>query len=71
MKQRIEEIELAALEEIAKRVSEFSDKIKNGTANADDFITMNEIEQNWRSLRRATENVYTEMVSEMIAAVNG
>lgn len=70
MKQTMEEIEIAAIEELARQVSKFGKKLRDGTTDPDEFITMNDIENNWQGLRKATENVYEEMVSEMIAAVN-
>jgi len=70
IKQTIEEIELAAIEEIAKQVSVFGEKLDTGTEDEDNFITMNDIESNWQGLRNATDNVYAGMVSRMITAVN-
>lgn len=70
IKQTIEDIENKAVIEISKQVSEFGNKIKSGTSNADDFMTIDDIENNWQELRNATEKTYTNMVSKMINAID-
>ena len=70
IKKIIEEIEHAAIEKITKKVNEFGNKIKNGTSNADNFITMNDIENNWQQLKNETEKTYAEMVKQMIDAID-
>ena len=70
MKRLVEEIELAVIEELQKRVNEFSTKLIDGTVDADSFITMGEIENDWGYLRKATDKAYAEMVSQIISAID-
>ena len=70
IKPKIEEIELEAISKLTKQVSEFGNRIIDGTTSSDNFMTMNDIEYNWKNLRNETEKVYTEMVSQIIAAVD-
>ena len=70
MEQTIEEIERKAIMEISKQVNKFGTKIRNGTTDTDEFISMDEIENDWKQLKNATEETYTNMVSKMISAID-
>ena len=70
MKKTAYEIEQEATENVSALISEFGKQIEEGTANADRFMTLDDIEQRWSQLRRDTEQVYTDMVSEIIAGVD-
>lgn len=70
MKKSVYEIEQEATENVTALISEFGKQIEEGTANADRFMTLDDIEQRWSQLRRDTEQVYTDMVSEIIAGVD-
>jgi len=67
---KIDEIEIAAIAEISKRVNEFGNKIRKGTANPEGFMSMNDIENNWLQLKNATDKVYADMVSQMITSID-
>jgi len=55
--------------EIEELIKEFKEKIKKGTSDPEEFMTMHEIERIWGELRSATNNIYTEMLSEMLSSV--
>jgi Ca2+-binding EF-hand superfamily protein len=56
--------------EIERLIKEFKEKFEAGTSNADDFITMNEIEKMWAELQNNTNNVYSDMIKEMMSSVD-
>ena len=70
MKKPSAEIEKETTENVSKLISSFGQRIKEGTANSDSFLTLDSIEQEWAKLRRDTDRVYTDMVSELIRNIN-
>ena len=70
IKRTIEEIERSALESIAEQVVNFGNKFTEGTSDSNNFMSMDEIENNCDKLRKATDTVYSEMVGQMIEAID-
>jgi hypothetical protein len=58
------------LAEIERLIKEFKEKFKEGTSDADNFITMFEIERLWGELQNNTNNIYSDMVREMLNSVD-
>jgi hypothetical protein len=58
----------AKISEIERLVNEFKEKIEAGTASSDEFITMSEIERLWGELRNNTNNIYSDMVQELMSS---
>ena len=58
------------LAEIERLIKEFREKFKEGTADADNFITMFEIERLWGELQNNTNNIYSDIVREMLNSVD-
>jgi translation initiation factor 1 (eIF-1/SUI1) len=58
------------LAEIERLIREFRNKFEAGTSDADNFITMNEIERLWAELQGDTNNVYSDMVRELMSSVD-
>lgn len=56
--------------EIERLINEFKEKFKSGTSDADHFITINEIEQLWGDLQLNTNNIYSDMVRELMSGVD-
>jgi hypothetical protein len=56
--------------EIERIIQDFKDKFKTGTTNADDFITITELELLWSELQNKTNKIYSDMVQEMMREVN-
>lgn len=52
--------------ELERLITEFKEKIENGTENPDDFITLDKIETEWEMLRKNTDYLYSDMLSELI-----
>ena len=62
--------DVARITEIKHLIAEFKEKFKAKTSDPDDFITISEIEQNWRELQDKTNHIYSDMVRELMSSVN-
>ena len=60
----------ARIEEIERLMQVFKDKFKEGTSSADDFMTISEIEKLWGELQDKTNNIYSDMVRELMSNVD-
>ena len=60
----------AKILELERIVNEFKEKFKAGTSDAENFITMHEIERMWSELRLKTDNIYSDMLCELLSAVD-
>ena len=60
----------ARIGEIERLVNEFQEKFQAGTSQAESFITMTEIERMWSELRSKTDNIYSDMLCEMLSSVD-
>jgi len=60
----------ARLDEIERLVNEFQEKFQAGTSQTESFITMTEIERMWSELRNKTDNIYSDMLCEMLSSVD-
>ena len=56
--------------EIERLVREFKEKFAEGTADADEFITISEIELMWESLQCKTNSIYSGMIKALMADVD-
>ena len=54
-------------DELIRIVDEFRQKIKTGTSNPDNFLTITDIERLWTKLRGETSLLYSDMLSELLA----
>ena len=52
--------------EIDRLIEDFKQKFKNRTTDPDNFITIHEIERMWGELLGNTQNVYSNMIRELI-----
>jgi hypothetical protein len=55
--------------EIERLIGEFKEKFKERTSNADNFITIHEIEQMWGELQQNTLNIYSGMIHDLMSNV--
>jgi hypothetical protein len=60
----------ARVAEIERLVREFNEKFEAGTSNPEKFMSMNEIERMWGELRSSTDNIYSDMVGELLSSVD-
>jgi len=57
-------------EELLKIVDEFRAKIKAGTKDPDNFLTITDIESLWSDLRGNTSILYSDMLSDLLSEVD-
>ena len=58
------------LAEIERLVKDFREKFREGTSDVESFITIHEIEQLWGELLSNTQNIYSDMVRELMTTVD-
>ena len=58
------------IEEIERLIKEFKEKFAKGTANADDFMTISQLELMWSELQNRTNNIYSDMIRKMMSEVD-
>jgi hypothetical protein len=56
--------------EIERLIQEFKEKFSAGTANADDFMTISQIELLWGELQDRTNNIYSDMLRKLMSEVD-
>jgi len=56
--------------EIERLIDEFKEKFKAKTSDADNFITINEIEHMWGELQQSTLNIYSDMVGNLMDGID-
>jgi len=67
LKQGLFNVEIAEIERI---ISEFKEKFTAGTSNADDFMTISELELIWGELQNRTNNIYSDMIRKLMSEVD-
>ena len=60
-------IEIAEIERLIK---EFKEKFAVGTASADEFMTISELELMWGELQSRTNNIYSDMIQKLMSEVD-
>jgi hypothetical protein len=60
-------VEMAEIEHLIK---EFKEKFTSGTENADEFLTISELELLWGELQNRTNNIYSDMIRKMMSEVD-
>jgi UPF0288 family protein (methanogenesis marker protein 3) len=58
------------IEELERLLTDFKEKFEAGTSDAENFLTMHEIERMWGELRGNTDYIYSDMLSEMMSNVD-
>ena len=57
-------------DELLKLLDDFRQRIVNGTCDADDFLSITDIENLWTKLRGDTSLLYSDMLSEVLSSVD-
>jgi hypothetical protein len=65
-----EKVDKVYVEKLAHLVEEFREKIREGTSNADNFLTMSEIERLWSELKGNTSVIYSDMLQELLSSAD-
>ena len=58
------------IDELRRMLEEFALKLKTGTADVDNFITLSEIEELMGKLISDTRNLYSDMLNEYISSID-
>jgi hypothetical protein len=58
------------LAEIEHFIKDFKEKFAAGTTNADDFMTISELELMWGELQNRTNNIYSDMIRRLMSEVD-
>jgi len=56
--------------EIERLILEFKEKFEAGTSDVDSFMTMHEIERLWSELQNNTKVIYSDILQDLLCAVN-
>jgi len=70
MNNELDESTNIQIAEVERLINEFKERFLKGTSNADNFITMQEIEKMWGDLQIHTQNIYSEMIRELMSTVD-
>ncbi len=65
--QELANVEIARIERL---IREFKEKFAAGTSDADNFISISQIELLWSELQNNTNNIYSDMIRKMMSEVN-
>jgi len=57
-------------EELLRLVEEFRSKIREGTSDANNFLTITDIEHLWSELRGSTSSIYSDMLTDLLAEID-
>jgi hypothetical protein len=49
---------------------EFKERFEKGTSNVEQFMTMHEIERLWGEMRGNTNNIYSDIVQDLMSSVD-
>jgi hypothetical protein len=56
--------------EIERLIHEFKEKFVASTANAEDFLTISQLELLWGELQSRTNNIYSDMIRKLMSEVD-
>jgi hypothetical protein len=56
--------------EIERLIKDFKEKFAAGTASADDFMTISELEMMCGELQNRTNNIYSDMIRKLMSEVD-
>jgi len=65
-----QDITSVKLLEIERLIKDFREKFEAGTSDADNFMTISEIEFLWSELQNKTNNVYSDLIHDLMNSVN-
>jgi hypothetical protein len=65
--QELANVEIARIERL---IREFKEKFAAGTSDADNFMSISQIELLWSELQNKTNNIYSDMIRKMMSEVN-
>jgi hypothetical protein len=70
MEESIKEHNIAEIAKLEYLINEFKEQFIAGTSDADDFMTISQIELLWSELQDRTHNIYSDMIRKMMSEVD-
>ena len=70
MSERDKVIDDARIVELERILDDFKRKFREGTSDAEAFMTITEIEMLWGELQEKTNKIYSDMLKDMMRTVN-
>ena len=70
MDESTQDYAIAEIARIEQLIQEFKEKFAAGTSDADNFMTISEIEMLWGELQHGTQNIYSDMIRKMMSEVD-
>ena len=70
MLRNTEELTALRMAEIERLVNDFREKLETGFSDAQDTISINEIEELWTKLRTGSDSVYADLLGDYLASVD-
>jgi len=70
MSERDKVIDDARIVELERILDDFKRKFREGTSDAEAFMTITEIEMLWGELQEKTNKIYSDMLKDMMRNVN-
>lgn len=70
---KIDDLKLAATKakvDTDDEINAFIQKLDQATNDPDNFISMTELEEEWRVLSNKTHKIYSDMVSQSLSAID-
>ena len=65
-----QELATAEIARIEQLIQEFKEKFAAGTSDANNFMTISQIELLWSELQNSTNNIYSDMIRKMMSEVD-
>ena len=65
-----QELASAEIAKIERLIQEFKEKFAAGTSDADNFMTISQIELLWSELQNSTNNIYSDMIRKLMSEVD-
>jgi len=70
MNESNQELANAEIAKIERLIQEFKEKFAAGTSDADNFMTISQIELLWGELQNSTNNIYSDMIRKLMSEVD-
>ena len=70
MNESDQDIANAEIAKIERLIQDFREKFAAGTSDADNFMTISQIELLWSELQNNTNNIYSDMIRKLMSEVN-
>lgn len=70
MSEKIRGFEREYSEEVFRLIEDFQERLRAGTATAEAFLSISDIELLWSELRFNTSEIYSDMLQDMLSSAD-